>query len=194
MPFLDQGERSPPLPPSHPSVSSYVPVNYSTTGSDITMDPRPLEYAPAPDGFQNSPRNSIPPAELRYDYQTQGTPAAMHSPPFNQVPGTYYDHGHAHSSESSLVNSDVVPPPHPTTHPTNQDTPTLSATVGPIDPQPSRHQCTLCVASYTRLSGLNRHHKDVHLPWISCDHCGLEFSSGRRYLFTRHLETDHPNA
>ena len=188
------------------------------TGSDITVVPRSLEYAPGPDGFQIAPQNPIPQPEVRYDCQTpghddpiqeppDGTPAAIYPSPFKRVPLAYPGYLVGHPPSSSLVNSGVVLPAHPTYQnegngpstrqllgQTYQDTPTLSATAGPIDQRPtrSRHQCTVCDASYARLSGLNRHYKDVHFPWISCDFCGLEFSSGRRYLLTRHLKTDHP--
>jgi hypothetical protein len=187
------------------------------TGSDITMvsRSRSLEYAPAPDGFQIAPRNSITPPVVRYDYQnpghggepiqrlSDGTPTAMYPPPFKQVPGAYS--GYLVSGHRPSVNSGVVLPARQNEGDglsvsqqllgqTHQVTPTLSATARPIDQGPSRHQCTMCDASYARLSGVNRHYKDVHLPWISCDFCGLEFSSGRRYLLTRHLETDHPQA
>lgn len=52
-----------------------------------------------------------------------------------------------------------------------------------------RHQCNKCNASYARPSGLNRHYKDKHSAWMACHRCNSEFSLGRMYKFTEHLQT-----
>ncbi|KAI9433954.1 hypothetical protein H4582DRAFT_958739 [Lactarius indigo] len=174
--------------------------------------PRPPEVHGdhQPSGASGITRGSIP----------DGTPVvttsprmAMYLPPFNQVPEVYSDYLiSGHPSSSSLVNNGAVTRVHISYQiegnrlstsqqlpgQTYQDTPTLSSTVRPIrgvvDQHPSRYQCSICDAKYAWLSGLNRHYKDTHLPWIACDVCGLEFPSGRRYLLTKHLETHHPEA
>ena len=127
----------------------------------------------------------------------------VYPPPFNQTPGARLVSSHPLSS--SLVNSDVVPPartayqkkgngkPSRQLRQTYQDTPTLSNTAGPIrgvgvDQHPSRQQCTMCDASYARLSGLNRHYKDKHTARMACRHCNSKFSLGRMYRFTEHLQ------
>lgn len=52
-----------------------------------------------------------------------------------------------------------------------------------------RHHCNKCNASYARPSGLNRHYKDKHTAWMACHLCKSEFSLGRLYKFTEHLQT-----
>jgi hypothetical protein len=170
------------------------------------------DYQPSGLGYGDTNQEPIP----------NGTPAAvtaspgvaMYPPPFNQleVPGAYSGyHVSDHPSSSSLVNRGVVLPAHPVYQNEGnglsssrqlpgqayQDTPTSSATssiAGPIDQHTGRHQCTMCVASYARLSALNRHNKDKHTAWRACALCGFRFSSGRGYILTRHLENDHPDA
>ena len=188
------------------------------SGSHIPIDPRyDLEYAQIQSGFQIVPPNSNPRPEARYDYQpghgdpfqepiTIGTPpiviaspdVAVHPPSFNQTLGAYLTSGHPLSSP--LGNRGIVPPTHTTHKIKESQQPRLldgtyqTNTVGSIrgagvDQRASRHQCTLCDASYVRPSALNRHHKDKHMAWMACPHCDSEFSSGRMYKFTEHLET-----
>ncbi|KAH9001755.1 hypothetical protein EDB92DRAFT_100122 [Lactarius akahatsu] len=170
--------------------------------------PRPPEvyrdYQPSGDsGVTRGPiLDGIPAAVIT-------SPRMVVYPPVSRVYSDYIVSGHP--SPSSLVNSGVVTPVHisyqiegnrlpsrPLLGQTHKDTPTLSPTAAPIrgvvDQHLSRYQCTICDAKYAWLSGLNRHYKDIHLPWIACDFCGLEFPSGRRYLLTKHLETHHPEA
>ena len=84
-------------------------IDYPTAASDITIDPRYLEYAPSLVGFPFAPRNSITRPEVGYVYQSSGNgdpiqepipgsiPAgvtaspgvAVYSPPFNQTLGEY---------------------------------------------------------------------------------------------------------
>ena len=135
--------------------------------------------------------------------------AAVYSPPFNQTLGVYVVSGPSFSS--SLANRDVIHPSRTTyqseengqvSHQlgqVNRGTPTLSAFTESIrgvgmNQQPRRHQCTMCDADYAGISGLNRHFTEKHLPWMACDFCGFQYPLGRKYLLTRHLETDHANA
>lgn len=149
---------------------------------------------------------------------SDGTPAVVtaspgvtvYPPPFNQTLGGYLVTDPPFSS--SLVNCGATPPSRTTYQTegsgqptfgqlgqTDQGTTTLSASVGPIpgvtvDQYPRRHQCTMCDADYSLVSGLNRHFTEKHLPWMACDFCDFQYPLGRKYLLTRHLETDHPNA
>ena len=190
---------------------SPTPGGFPIAGRNTT--PRQEVRYHQPSGHDDITQDPIPegtPAAV-----TTSPGAAMYPPYFDPVPGAYSGHlVSGHPSSSSLVNSGIVLPANSAhqnegnglstsrlllTSQSYQDTLTLSTTAVPIlgvevDQHPNRHQCTVCDAKYAWPSGLNRHYKDVHLPWISCDFCGLEFSSGRRYLLTKHLETDHPNA
>lgn len=127
---------------------------------------------------------------------------AVYPPPFNPTPGTCLVPGHPLSS--SLVNRTVVPAPRTTCqnkrnrrstsrHLTKayQGTPTPLTAARPIRGVgvDQRHQCNKCNASYARPSGLNRHFKDKHSAWMTCNRCKSEFSWGRMYKFTEHLKT-----
>lgn len=134
--------------------------------------------------------------------------AATASPGVAVYPG-YLDSGHP--SLSSPMNGRVVTP-YPahqndrnglsTTRQlvvqTHRDSPILSTTAGSIqgvvDQQPCRHQCCVCGAEYAETSALNRHYKDCHEAWIACKFCGQKFSTGRRYLLTKHMKTHHSDA
>ena len=187
--------------------------------SGIQIDPRyNFEYAQIPSGFPIVSRNSNPRPEARYDYQplrhgdpireqipngtlpivTASPDVAVYPSSFNQILGAYLTSGHPLSSP--LGKPGIVPPTHTTHKNKERQQPRLfdgtyqTNTVGPIrgagvDQRASRHQCTLCDASYVRPSALNRHHKDKHMAWMACPHCDSEFSSGRMYKFTEHLET-----
>ncbi|KAN0131188.1 hypothetical protein V8E53_010993 [Lactarius tabidus] len=216
---LDQAGGLSQLPPSHLSGPSYLSVDDLMTGSHTPIGPRyDLEYAQTPSDFLIVPRNSNPRSEASYGYQPPGhgdpiqepipnntppiviaTPnVAVHLPSFNQTLGTYLTSGHPLSS--SLVNCGIIPPTHTThnneesrqtrlldpTYPTNTVRPIRRAGV---DQRLSRHQCSMCDASYLRPSGLNRHYKDKHMAWMACHHCNSEFSLGRMYKFTEHLQT-----
>ena len=187
------------------------------TGSDITIDARyDLEYTQTPGASPIVPRNTIPRLEVRYDEPPghgdpiqepipNGTPAAVtaspgvavYPPSFNQSLEAYLISGHPLSS--SLGNRGVIPPADTTHHNEESRRSTLSQlldqtntaglTRGAGVNHPSRHQCTECDASYARLSGLNRHYKDKHMTWMTCRRCNSEFSLGRMYKFTEHLET-----
>ena len=135
---------------------------------------------------------------------------AVYSPAFNQTLEGHVVSGPPFSS--SLVPRGVVHPSRITYQSegsgqsasrqlgqTCQDSPTPSTSAGQIrgvgvDQQPHRHQCSMCDADYAGVSGLNRHHTEKHLPWMACDFCGFQYPLGRKYLFTRHLEKDHPNS
>jgi hypothetical protein len=186
------------------------------SGSDIPIDPcYDLEYAPTPSGFPIVPRSLVPRPGLRYDYQPPGhgdliqepippqkiitsPDVAVYPPSFNQTLGAYLTSGHPLSS--SLVNSGIIPHTH-TTHKNEESQQSRllgqtdqTNTVEPIqgarvNQRASRHQCTMCDASYLRPSGLNRHYKDKHMAWMTCYHCNSEFSLGRMYKFTEHLLT-----
>ncbi len=135
-------------------------------------------------------------------------------PPFNQAPGRTTSSlvtASGHIPSPSLINGDVISPTHaanenlnkgnwlPTSLQLNQSYQgnlTSSNSGKPIDWQgvgvdqfTSHHQCNMCSARYTQLSGLNRHYKEKHMPWMSCRHCNFRFSSGRMYNFTKHLQT-----
>jgi hypothetical protein len=153
---------------------------------DITQEPIP-DYTPAA--------------------VTASPGVAMYSLPFDPTLGGYLVSGPP--SSPSLVNRGVTPPSRTTyqtegsgqstSRPlgqTDQGSSNISASLGPIrgvrvDQQPRRHQCTTCNAEYALVSGLNRHVTEKHLPWMSCDFCGFQYPSGRKYLLTRHLNIDH---
>ncbi|KAI9464599.1 hypothetical protein BJY52DRAFT_830825 [Lactarius psammicola] len=59
---------------------------------------------------------------------------------------------------------------------------------------PARYFCHYCDARYVNQQGLNRHIKDKHTPQNQCPFCNFVWSPGRRYLFRRHLESEHPEA
>ncbi|KAH9171472.1 hypothetical protein EDB89DRAFT_1971319 [Lactarius sanguifluus] len=213
-PSLDQGGERP-FPLSHLSEPSQHRIAHPMAADDITVGPRYLGRAPPPGGFPIAPPNSVPRLpEVHCDYQpsgdsgitresiSDGIPAAVttsprmgvYPPPFNQLPGNSAVVTPVHISYQ--IEGNGLPTSRQLLGQTHQDTPTSSSTAGPIRgvvyQHPSRYQCIICDAKYAWLSGLNRHYKDTHLPWIACDFCGLEFPSGRRYLLTKHLETHHP--
>ncbi|KAI9457792.1 hypothetical protein BJY52DRAFT_1374441 [Lactarius psammicola] len=158
--------------------------------------PRPeVRYDYQPSSHGDTTQEPIPdstPAEV-----TTSPRVAVYPLPFNQIPGPYSGYlVPGHPSSPTLENSSAVPLVSPAYQnegngPSTprqllgqifQDTPTLSPTAEPIrgvevDQHPSRHQCTMCDAKYARFSGLNRHYKDMHLPWIACGFCGLKFGA-----------------
>ena len=169
--------------------------------------PQPDErYGHQPPGYDDPMQGSIPhgatPAEVR---STASSGGVVYPPPFNPTPYLVSDH----PLSSPLLNHGVIPPIRAgTTYPSDgnghstsqaglacRDTPTILTTAGPIqgigvDQHPDRHKnkCTMCRASYARPSELNRHVKDKHMAWMACHHCNAEFSSGRMYKFTQHLQ------
>jgi hypothetical protein len=185
------------------------------SGNDITVESHYLEYAPTPSGFPIVPQNSIPRV---HDSQPRGhggpiqepipnnpfaaviasPDMAMHPTSFNQTLVAHVVSGHPLSS--SLVNGGLIPPAH-MTHQNDENTQSTfgrllgqTSTAGLIQgagvtEHPSRHQCTMCDASYTRLSGLNRHYKDKHMARMACRRCKSKFSLGRMYKFKEHLQT-----
>lgn len=189
------------------------------SGNDIPIEPRyDLQYAPTPSGLPIVPQNSIPRPRV-YDYRPHGHSGliqepipnnpwatviaspdimAVHPPSFNQTLVAHVVSGHPLSS--SLVNGGVIPPAH-ATHQNDESTQSTlrrllgqTSTAGLIQgagvtEHKSRHQCTMCNASYTRLSGLNRHYKDKHMARMACRHCKSKFSLGRMYKFKEHLQT-----
>jgi hypothetical protein len=191
---------------------------------DITIDARFLHGTLSPRGFPIARRNPIPQAEVLYDYQTSihadatqvpipaSTAAVTASPAqlFNQTLGGCLLSRTPYSS--SLASRGIIPLSRTTYQPegsgkstfrqlgqTDPVTPTLITSTGPIrgvrvDQYPRRHQCTMCDADYALVSGLNRHFTEKHLPWMACDFCDFQYPLGRKYLLTRHLETDHPIA
>ena len=55
--------------------------------------------------------------------------------------------------------------------------------------------CRDCGVSFSQRQGLNRHNRDKHSPRNICSLCGVfVWSSGRKYLFIRHLRRHHPGA
>ncbi|KAF8267344.1 hypothetical protein EI94DRAFT_1337031 [Lactarius quietus] len=63
----------------------------------------------------------------------------------------------------------------------------------PVDEDPDQLRCHTCNVSFVQRQALNRHNKDKHSPRNICSLCGtFTWSSGRRYLFLRHLESHHP--
>lgn len=210
-PPLHQGGGLSPFPSSHLSEPSQSPMGCPVAAGDVTMDPQYLEYAPTPSGLSITPRHDGPTQGLILGASpvaataSPGVTVAVYPPSFNQASGTYLISDH--SPSSSLVNRDVVPPANTTNQnegngqstsrrlgQTYKDTPPLFNTAGPIrgvgvNQHPSRHQCTVCDASYARLSGLSRHYKDKHMAWMACRRCNTKFSLGRMYQFTEHLQT-----
>jgi hypothetical protein len=171
---------------------------------------------PRPDAFYDYQSS-------RYVYANQepvqdGTPAVdtaspsvtVYPSPSNQTLGGYLasdpafssspvNHGVTSPSRTTYQTEGSVQPTFRQPGQTDQGTPTLSACSGPIqgvtvDRYPRRHQCTMCDADYSLVSGLNRHLTEKHLPWMACDFCDFQYPLGRKYLLTRHLETDHPIA
>lgn len=213
-PSLFRVSPSHPSEPSHLSVDYQT-----GSPSDIRIDPQYSEYAPTPDGFPIAPRNPIPHyqppghgdliQEPKLDGSTaaaiasRGHSVAVYPPSFDQVPRTCLISDHPLSP--SPVNQGVIPLAHTTyqTEGNGQSTcrqtyrdaprfPTNTAGTtrgGGANQHPSRHQCTICDASYARSSGLNRHYKDKHRAWMACRRCDSEFSLGRMYKFTEHLQT-----
>lgn len=147
------------------------------------------------DPIQELMSNGTPPIVIASP-DVAGRP--VHPPSFNQTLGAYLTSGHPLSSP--LENRGIVPPTHMTHKNKEGQQPRLlgktyqANTVGPIrgagvDQRAGRHQCTLCDASYVRPSALNRHYKDKHMAWMACPHCDSEFSWGRMYKLTEHLQT-----
>ncbi|KAI9436358.1 hypothetical protein H4582DRAFT_470019 [Lactarius indigo] len=70
-----------------------------------------------------------------------------------------------------------------------------SSQVSPVDEISGTFWCPICSISFSQRQGLNRHNRDKHTPRNICSLCErYEWSSGRRYLFLRHLERYHPEA
>ncbi|KAN0131611.1 hypothetical protein V8E53_010453 [Lactarius tabidus] len=212
LPASESSEPSP-LSMDDPMTGSDIPIyprydlEYVPTLSDFPIVPRnsnPLpearhHYQPPGHGdpIQGPVPNSTPPRVIALP------DVAMYPPSLNQtLGGAYLTSGHPLSS--SLINRGSVHPAHKNkesrqTRLLDQTYPTYPTnTVGPIRPRIrragvdqrlSRHQCTMCDASYLRPSGLNRHYKDKHMTWMACHHCNSEFSLGRMYKFTEHLQT-----
>lgn len=171
--------------------------------------PRPdVLYDYQPSRHVDTNQEPVPDGTPAVDTASPGV--TVYPPPFNQTLGGYLVSDPAFSY--SLVNRVVTPPSRTTFQTegsgqptfrqpgqTDQGTPTLSVPSGPIrgvtvDQNPRRHQCTMCDADYSLVSGLNRHLTEKHIPWMSCDFCDFQYPLGRKYLLTRHLETDHPIA
>jgi hypothetical protein len=55
-------------------------------------------------------------------------------------------------------------------------------------------KCGKCDISFSQKQGLNRHEKEKHGPRHICHLCGYEWSSARRYMFTRHMKRHHPES
>ncbi len=67
--------------------------------------------------------------------------------------------------------------------------------VAPVDEISGTFWCPICGVSFVQRQGLNRHNRDKHSPRNICPLCErYEWSSGRRYLFHKHLERHHPEA
>ena len=75
-------------------------------------------------------------------------------------------------------------------------TPPITSNQGtPVDGIPRNFRCRTCGVRFVQKQGLNRHKKDKHKRRETCLLCNsYTWSSGRRYLFFRHLEKDHPEA
>lgn len=187
-----------------PAYLEYAPAPGSFSIAPQNPIPGPeihYGYQPSRVGPDDPAQEPIPDGTI-----AAGSPlhdVAVYPPPFNLTPGSYLVPGH--SLSSSLVNRSLVPTAH-TTHQNerksrqsasrqlgqaHEDTPSSLTTAGPIRGvgENQRHQCTKCNASYVRLSGLNRHYKDKHSAWMACHRCSSEFSLGRMYKFTEHLQT-----
>jgi len=62
-----------------------------------------------------------------------------------------------------------------------------------VEANSGRFRCRACGARFSQKQGLNRHKRDKHSRKMFCRICKKYiFSSGRRYLFIRHLEKQHP--
>ena len=67
--------------------------------------------------------------------------------------------------------------------------------LAPVDAMSETFWCHICGVGFVQKQGLNRHNRDKHIPRNICPLCErYEWSSGRRYLFLRHLERHHPEA
>ncbi|KAI9454306.1 hypothetical protein BJY52DRAFT_1392353 [Lactarius psammicola] len=65
--------------------------------------------------------------------------------------------------------------------------------VTPVDELSRTFWCHICGVGFVQRQGFNRHNRDKHTPRNICPLCErYEWSSGRRYLFLRHLERHHP--
>ena len=189
---------------NNPCYSEYAPTPGDFSISSQIAIPRPEVHY----DYQLSRFRPADPTQEPISNGTDAAGSASHGvavypPPFNLTPGSYLVPGHPLSS--SLVNHSVVSTARTTYQnerksrqytsrqlgQAHEDAPTLLTTAGPIRGVGvnQRHQCTKCNASYVRLSGLNRHYKDKHSAWMACDRCSSEFSLGRMYKFTEHLET-----
>jgi hypothetical protein len=174
------------------SGSPVAPRN-PTHGSEVCYDyqpPRPVEPT----------QETIPDGSSAAVSTSPGV--AMHPPPFDPTPGTHFVPGHPLSSP--VINRSVVPAPCTAYQNEGNKQPT-SRRLGKAFRGTStsltaarlirgvggdqRHQCKKCNANYARSSGLNRHHKDKHSAWMTCNRCNSKFSRGRLYKFTEHLKT-----
>ncbi len=169
----------------------------------VGVDQHPSRYDYQPSGHSDTTQEPIPGAPPTV--VTASPRGTVYLPPFTQTPGVYPVSGRP--LPPSLVNCGVIPPTHTTYQnegngqsisrqlgQTYQDTPTFSATAEPIrgmgvDQHPSRYQCTRCDHDYAQISGLNRHFMDKHAAWMVCSGCNSEFSLGRVYKYTEHLQT-----
>ncbi|KAH9031187.1 hypothetical protein EDB84DRAFT_176514 [Lactarius hengduanensis] len=80
-------------------------------------------------------------------------------------------------------------------HPVMVASSIASSQVAPVDQISRTLWCSICRISFSQRQGLNRHNRDKHTPRNTCPLCETyEWSSGRRYLFLRHLERHHPEA
>jgi len=62
-----------------------------------------------------------------------------------------------------------------------------------VDANLGSFRCRTCGDRFVQKQGRNRHERDKHEPQMICRLCGqYVFSSGRKYLFRRHLEKHHP--
>ena len=75
-------------------------------------------------------------------------------------------------------------------------TPSITSNQGaPVDEIPCNFRCRTCGVNFVQRQGLNRHKKDKHRQRKTCPLCNsYSWSSGRRYLYLRHLEKRHPEA
>lgn len=179
------------------------PTYFPITARNSIFRPDVLDdYQPSRDTYTNQePSSDGTPAVFT------ASPGVTVMSPFNQTPGGFLV---VDPSLSSLVNSGATPPSRTTYQTegrqptfgqlgqTDQSTSTPSASIKPIqgvtvNQYRRRHQCTMCDADYSLVSGLNRHLTEKHLPWMACDFCDFQYPLGRKYLLTRHLETDHPD-
>ncbi|KAF8267339.1 hypothetical protein EI94DRAFT_1801820 [Lactarius quietus] len=100
------------------------------------------------------------------------------------LPSLHQDEGEASSNFQSAVqaNLPVVA------------TPSFASDQGAlVDGDPDQSRCYPCDVSFGQKKALNRHNKDRHTPRNICPLCGtFTWSSGRNYLFPRHLMKCHP--